>query len=156
MLFCVSRDSAQLLPPPPPCRLVVAVEEAFTHIKRLHEDEVASSPKHPREVMDPREAAQAIFAPMARAMQKYLRTTRQQAFHSMESILTHLQFCITHNMTPKVTNEQRKRPTLKKSVSTVTDGLRPLRLRPSWSDTSPPGPPCSTSSRPAGGASGPW
>lgn len=82
-------------------RLVVAVEEAFTHIKRLHEDE-AASPKHPREVMDPREAAQAIFAPMARAMQKYLRTTRQQAFHSMESILTHLQFCITHNMTPKV------------------------------------------------------
>lgn len=81
---------------------MVAVEEAFTHIKRLHEDEVASSPKHPREVMDPREAAQAIFAPMARAMQKYLRTTRQQAFHSMESILTHLQFCITHNMTPKV------------------------------------------------------
>uniref|UniRef100_A0A672INZ3 Vang-like protein n=1 Tax=Salarias fasciatus TaxID=181472 RepID=A0A672INZ3_SALFA len=83
-------------------RLVVAVEEAFTHIKRLHEEEAASSPKHPREVMDPREAAQAIFAPMARAMQKYLRTTRQQAFHSMESILTHLQFCITHNMTPKV------------------------------------------------------
>lgn len=82
-------------------RLVVAVEEAFTHIKRLHEDEAASSPKHPKEVMDPREAAQAIFAPMARAMQKYLRTTRQQAFHSMESILTHLQFCITHNMTPK-------------------------------------------------------
>lgn len=81
---------------------MVAVEEAFTHIKRLHDDEVASSPKHPREVMDPREAAQAIFAPMARAMQKYLRTTRQQAFHSMESILTHLQFCITHNMTPKV------------------------------------------------------
>ncbi|KAL3988848.1 hypothetical protein ACER0C_013166 [Sarotherodon galilaeus] len=82
-------------------RLVVAVEEAFTHIKRLQEEEAASSPKHPREVMDPREAAQAIFAPMARAMQKYLRTTRQQAFHSMESILTHLQFCITHNMTPK-------------------------------------------------------
>lgn len=83
-------------------RLVVAVEEAFTHIKRLQEDEAASSPKHPREVMDPREAAQAIFAPMARAMQKYLRTTRQQPYHSMESIIAHLQFCITHNMTPKV------------------------------------------------------
>lgn len=86
-------------------RLVVAVEEAFTHIKRLQEEEATSSPKHPREVMDPREAAQAIFAPMARAMQKYLRTTRQQAFHSMESILTHLQFCITHNMTPKVSRQ---------------------------------------------------
>ncbi|CAB1345436.1 unnamed protein product [Coregonus sp. 'balchen'] len=82
-------------------RLVVAVEEAFTHIKRLQDDEpAASSPKHPREVMDPREAAQAIFAPMARAMQKYLRTTRQQPYHSMESIINHLQFCITHNMTP--------------------------------------------------------
>jgi len=82
---------------------VVAVEEAFTHIKRHQEDEgPASSPKHPREVMDPREAAQAIFAPMARAMQKYLRATRQQSYHSMESIINHLQFCVTHNMTPKV------------------------------------------------------
>ncbi|XP_076018714.1 vang-like protein 2 [Genypterus blacodes] len=82
-------------------RLVVAVEEAFTHIKRHREDEQASSPKHPREAMDPREAAQAIFAPMARAMQKYLRATRQQSYHTMESIIDHLQFCITHNMTPK-------------------------------------------------------
>ncbi|XP_029696607.1 vang-like protein 2 isoform X1 [Takifugu rubripes] len=82
-------------------RLVVAVEEAFTHIKRHHAEEAASSPKHPREAMDPREAAQAIFAPLARAMQKYLRATRQQSYHTMESIINHLQFCITHNMTPK-------------------------------------------------------
>lgn len=54
--------------------------------------------------MDPREAAQAIFAPLARAMQKYLRATRQQSYHTMESIINHLQFCITHNMTPKVIN----------------------------------------------------
>lgn len=53
--------------------------------------------------MDPREAAQAIFPSMARALQKYLRTTRQQQYHSMESILQHLSFCITNNMTPKVT-----------------------------------------------------
>lgn len=52
--------------------------------------------------MDPREAAQAIFPSMARALQKYLRTTRQQQYHSMESILQHLSFCITNNMTPKV------------------------------------------------------
>jgi hypothetical protein len=52
--------------------------------------------------MDPREAAQAIFASMARAMQKYLRTTKQQPYHTMESILQHLEFCITHDMTPKV------------------------------------------------------
>ncbi|CAL9688399.1 unnamed protein product [Knipowitschia caucasica] len=122
-------------------RLVVAVEEAFTHIRRLQEDESSSSsPKHPREVMDPREAAQAIFAPMARAMQKYLRTTRQQAFHSMENILTHLQFCITHNMTPKAFLERYlcAGPTLQYQSSTdrgrqwtlvseepVTSALRP-------------------------------
>lgn len=52
--------------------------------------------------MDPREAAQAIFPSMARALQKYLRTTRQQHYHSMESILQHLAFCITNSMTPKV------------------------------------------------------
>ncbi|TMS11811.1 Vang-like protein 1 [Larimichthys crocea] len=52
-------------------------------------------------VMDPREAAQAIFPSMARALQKYLRTTKQQHCHSMESIQQHLAFCITNNMTPK-------------------------------------------------------
>ncbi|XP_037531209.1 vang-like protein 2 isoform X1 [Nematolebias whitei] len=92
-------------------RLVVAVEEAFTHIKRHQtEESLASSPKHPREVMDPREAAQAIFAPMARAMQKYLRATRQQCYHSMESIINHLQFCIMHSMTPKAFLERYLSP----------------------------------------------
>uniref|UniRef100_A0A8B9WXG2 VANGL planar cell polarity protein 1 n=1 Tax=Bos mutus grunniens TaxID=30521 RepID=A0A8B9WXG2_BOSMU len=79
-------------------RLVVAVEEAFIHIQRLQAEE---QQKAPGEVMDPREAAQAIFPSMARALQKYLRTTRQQNYHSMESILQHLAFCITHSMTPK-------------------------------------------------------
>jgi len=78
---------------------VVAVEEAFTHIKRLQTEE---QQKAPGEMMDSREAAQAIFPSMARALQKYLRTTRQQQYHSMESILQHLSFCITNNMTPKV------------------------------------------------------
>ncbi|KAG5833766.1 hypothetical protein ANANG_G00279370 [Anguilla anguilla] len=44
---------------------------------------------------------QAIFPSMARALQKYLRTTRQQHCHTMESIQQHLAFCITNNMTPK-------------------------------------------------------
>ncbi|KAK5618908.1 Vang-like protein 2 [Crenichthys baileyi] len=92
-------------------RLVVAVEEAFTHIKRHQDEEMpTSSPKHPRELMDPREAAQAIFAPMARAMQKYLRATRQQSYHTMESIINYLQFCITHNMTPKAFLERYLSP----------------------------------------------
>lgn len=82
-----------------PPRLVVAVEEAFTHIKRMQEEE---QKKAPGDVMDPREAAQAIFPSMARALQKYLRTTKQQHCHSMESIQQHLAFCITNNMTPKV------------------------------------------------------
>lgn len=84
----------------------MAVEEAFTHIKRLQEEDQ----KNPREIMDPREAAQAIFASMARAMQKYLRTTKQQPYHTMESILQHLEFCITHDMTPKVGLETGPNP----------------------------------------------
>ncbi|KAM8873021.1 vang-like protein 1 isoform 2-T2 [Synchiropus picturatus] len=79
-------------------RLVVAVEEAFTHVKHMQEEE---QKKTPGDVMDPREAAQAIFPSMARALQKYLRTTKQQHCHSMESIQQHLAFCITNNMTPK-------------------------------------------------------
>ena len=65
------------------------MEEAFIHIQRLQAEE---QQKAPGEVMDPREAAQAIFPSMARALQKYLRTTRQQNYHSMESILQHLAF----------------------------------------------------------------
>ncbi|TWW64055.1 Vang-like protein 1 [Takifugu flavidus] len=88
-------------------RLVVAVEEAFTHIKRMQEEE---QKKTPGDVMDPREAAQAIFPSMARALQKYLRTTKQQHCHSMESIQQHLAFCITNNMTPKAFLESYLKP----------------------------------------------
>ncbi|XP_062866566.1 vang-like protein 1 isoform X2 [Trichomycterus rosablanca] len=88
-------------------RLVVAVEEAFTHIRRVQEEE---QKKSPGDVMDPREAAQAIFPSMARTLQKYLRTTRQQHCHSMESIQQHLAFCITHNMTPKAFLESYLNP----------------------------------------------
>uniref|UniRef100_A0A8B9UYB0 Vang-like protein n=1 Tax=Anas zonorhyncha TaxID=75864 RepID=A0A8B9UYB0_9AVES len=93
--------------PLPDFKLVVAVEEAFTHIKRLQAEE---QQKAPGEMMDPREAAQAIFPSMARALQKYLRTTRQQQYHSMESILQHLSFCITNNMTPKAFLERYLSP----------------------------------------------
>ncbi|XP_014347451.1 vang-like protein 1 [Latimeria chalumnae] len=89
-------------------RLIVAVEEAFTHIKRMQEEE--EQQQSPREVMDPREAAQAIFPSMARALQKYLRTTRQQQYHTMESILQHLAFCITNSMTPKAFLERYLSP----------------------------------------------
>ncbi|GCC27308.1 hypothetical protein chiPu_0005732 [Chiloscyllium punctatum] len=88
-------------------RLVVAVEEAFTHIRRLQDDE---QQKAPGEVMDPLNAAQSIFPSMARALQKYLRTTRQQHYHTMESILQHLAFCVTNNMTPKAFLERYLNP----------------------------------------------
>lgn len=76
-------------------RLITAAEEAFTHIKRLHNDQVPAIP------MDPHEAAQAIFPSMARALQKYLRVTRQQPRHSVESILIHLANCLSHDLTPR-------------------------------------------------------
>lgn len=80
-------------------RLVVAVEEAFTHVRRMKkEDEQAS----PSDIMDVHEAALAVFPSMARALQKYLRTTRRQHHHSMESIQKHLAFCLINNMSSKV------------------------------------------------------
>lgn len=51
--------------------------------------------------MDPKEAAQAIFPSLARSLQKYLRITRQQPRHSMQSILNHLALCLSFEMSPK-------------------------------------------------------
>ncbi|XP_029315666.1 vang-like protein 1 [Cottoperca gobio] len=79
-------------------RLVVAVEEAFTHIRRMKKEDERETPS---DIMDVREAALAIFPSMARALQKYLRTTRRQHCHSMESIQKHLAFCLINNMSPK-------------------------------------------------------
>ncbi|KAK3107775.1 hypothetical protein FSP39_021993 [Pinctada imbricata] len=76
-------------------RLIVAAEEAFTHIKRMQDEQGPAIP------MDPQEAAQAVFPSMARALQKYLRVTRQQPRYTMESVLNHLALCISHDMTPK-------------------------------------------------------
>ncbi|XP_005100189.1 vang-like protein 2 [Aplysia californica] len=76
-------------------RLVVATEEAFTHIKRMHDEQ------GPAISMDPGEAAAAVFPSLARALQKYLRITRQQPRYTMDSVLSHLATCISHDMSPK-------------------------------------------------------
>lgn len=51
--------------------------------------------------IDPYELAQAIFPNLARALQKYLRITRQQPRHTMDSILAHLATCIKYECSPK-------------------------------------------------------
>lgn len=51
--------------------------------------------------MNPHEAAQSIFPSLARALQKYLRITRQQPRHTMDSILSHLAICLAHDMSPR-------------------------------------------------------
>ncbi|CAH0388221.1 unnamed protein product [Bemisia tabaci] len=76
-------------------RLITATEEAFTHIKRMHHDPVGSI------TMDAHEAAQAVFPGLSRALQKYLRVTRQQPRFTMESILTHLANCLSHDLSPR-------------------------------------------------------
>ncbi|XP_050415068.1 vang-like protein 2 isoform X2 [Patella vulgata] len=76
-------------------RLIVAAEEAFSHIKRMQEEQGPAIP------MDPQEAAQAVFPSMARALQKYLRITRQQPRYTFESVLNHLAVCIGHDISPR-------------------------------------------------------
>lgn len=55
----------------------------------------------PAIAMDPQEAAQAVFPSMARALQKYLRVTRQQPRYTMDSVLSHLATCISHDLAPR-------------------------------------------------------
>lgn len=51
--------------------------------------------------MNPNEAAAAVFPSLARALQKYLRATRQQPRYTMDSVLSHLACCISHDMSPR-------------------------------------------------------
>ncbi|KRY79749.1 Vang-like protein 1, partial [Trichinella pseudospiralis] len=76
-------------------RLLTAVEEAFAHVQRFHDE------KGPCSLMDSCEAAQAIFPALARALQKYIRVTRQQHRFSAESIVEHLSNCLTYDMSAK-------------------------------------------------------
>ncbi|XP_040581084.1 vang-like protein 2 [Lepeophtheirus salmonis] len=78
-------------------RLITATEEAFTHIKRI-KDNQRNPDKTPMESV---EAAQAIFPSISRPLQKYLRVTRQQPMHTMQSILDHLSTCLSYDMSPR-------------------------------------------------------
>lgn len=75
-------------------RLITAAEEAFTHIKRIHDPATMNT-------LDSYEAAASIFPSLARALQKYLRVTRQQPRHSVDSILKHLSHCLKNDLSPR-------------------------------------------------------
>ena len=51
--------------------------------------------------MESYEAAQAIFPTLSRPLQKYLRVTRQQPRHSVDSILQHLSTCLSYDLSPR-------------------------------------------------------
>ena len=55
----------------------------------------------PTSPLDSYEAAQSIFPSIARPLQKYLRITRQQPRHTMDTILQHLATNIMYDMSPK-------------------------------------------------------
>ena len=61
-------------------------------------NDLFSGPSNP---MDPYEAAQSIFSNIAKPLQKFLRITRQQPRHTMESILQHLANCLKYDMSPR-------------------------------------------------------
>merc|ERR1719195_1073818 len=78
-------------------RLISAAEEAFTHIKRMQ----TNQPTKEKAPMESYEAAQAIFPTVSRPLQKYLRVTRQQPRHSVDSILQHLSTCLSYDLSPR-------------------------------------------------------
>ena len=87
-------------------RLIVAVEEAFMHIKRPDISDKAEYPVP----MDAEEAAEAIFPSMARALQKYLKISRQTHCYSLVAIKDHLARCISLEFTPRAFLERYLTP----------------------------------------------
>ena len=67
------------------------------------------------------DAAQAIFPGIARPLQKYLRTTRQQPRYTGEGILNHLSVCIGHGLGAKAFIEPYLTQVLAGSVGSVTE-----------------------------------
>ncbi|KER30641.1 hypothetical protein T265_02990 [Opisthorchis viverrini] len=102
-------------------RLLLAVEEAFTHVRRLATENYAASnpgqatvPLLPQsnglafkgkqtaeKSLDPYEAAQAVFPTLIRPLQKYMRVTRQQARHPVDMVIDHLALCLAYGLSPQ-------------------------------------------------------
>ncbi|XP_045449748.1 vang-like protein 1 [Melitaea cinxia] len=76
-------------------RLHCATEDAFAHVRRVRLSAGSGA------ALGPREAAQAVFPSLARALQKYLRATRQQPRHSADSVLAHLARCLSQDASPR-------------------------------------------------------
>lgn len=51
-------------------------------------------------LLDPYEAAQAIFPTLVRPLQKYMRATRQQARHPVDMVIYHLALCLAYGLSP--------------------------------------------------------
>ncbi|KAH9636246.1 hypothetical protein HF086_009442 [Spodoptera exigua] len=75
-------------------RLLTSAEDAFAHVRRVRVSSNGGA-------LGPREAAQAVFPSLARALQKYLRATRQQPRHSADSVLAHLARCLSQDASPR-------------------------------------------------------
>lgn len=84
-------------------RLLQVTEEAFNLIRRDFNlgDSQSLQNFEKKKLMDPYEAAQAVFTSIARDLRRYLRITKQQPFFTRESIVNHLASCISYDMTPK-------------------------------------------------------
>lgn len=84
-------------------RLITTTEEAFNNICRIQAELVEANDDSTNNPpgMDPYEAAQALFAAIARDLRRYLRLTRQQPYFSREQIVSHLANCIAYGMSSK-------------------------------------------------------
>ncbi|CAF1058840.1 unnamed protein product [Brachionus calyciflorus] len=83
-------------------KLLQVTEEAFNLIRRdFSMGENSDISENKKTLMDPYEAAQAVFSSIARDLRRFLRITKQQPYFTRESIVSHLANCISYDMTPK-------------------------------------------------------
>ena len=89
-----------------------------------------------RNKTDAYEVARLLFPGLARPLQKYLRITRQQPWHTMDSILKHLALCIKHECSSKAFLQKylKTGPVIHVSVESIahwlynTASLNPARF----------------------------
>nr|CDS26517.1 Vang-like protein 1 [Hymenolepis microstoma] len=131
-------------------RLLLAVEDAFAHANRMAKETGFATGNSlvpaggfsgfqngngrlvsggGNKSFDPYEAAQTVFPTLIRPLQKYLRATRQQSRHPVDSVIDHLATCITFGLSP-LTFLERFNPiasTPQQDAATAANALRVAR-----------------------------
>uniref|UniRef100_A0A1I8BTC6 Vang-like protein n=1 Tax=Meloidogyne hapla TaxID=6305 RepID=A0A1I8BTC6_MELHA len=79
------------------CRLISCTEEIFAQVQSSefeNENKMGTVGSQIVEPMDPQIAAKAVLSSIAKQLNRFLRYTRQERFHTQSAVFTHVQRCL--------------------------------------------------------------